>query len=163
VKAALHRVDAHAEHFGDLGRRESFDVTQNEHLATRWIQRRDGAIQERGQFAVGRGFLGALLQRSRLYRGSLVVERDGVRRSKLRGPPLLDAEAPRDRVEPRREGRSSAKFADPACSGEQRLLQNILRVLRVAAHLHAEPIDRRRMAREEGAHRRVVAGADGCE
>src|SRR4029078_11301777 len=89
---------------------------------------------------------------------ALVTNRKGGRCSGLQGDnlrgedaasPLLDAEAARDRGEPGRGGGSAPEPVHRAGGGEERILQDLARVLGVPAHLHAEPEDLRLIAPQD--------------
>ena len=156
VEAALHRVDADAQRGGDLGRRQALDVAQHQHVAVgagRSSSARESAspISRSPAASSGRA---AGSTTSAAASSSFATAGRGRPRPP---PPLLDAEAPRDGVEPGAEGRVAAELAERAGGGEERLLEHVARVLRVAAHPQAEAVDRPLEAGQEVLHRAGVA------
>ena len=75
----------------------------------------------------------------------------------LAAPPLLEAEAPGDGVEPGRDRRGAPEVPDAARHRQQRILQDVLRIFWVPAHLHAEAIDLRLVTLEQRLERLPVA------
>src|SRR5687768_13432434 len=128
MQAALDGIDAHAEHFGGLGCAQALDVAQDQDLTVDRLEPDDRLFDR----------LRHLLARERFVRPPgridnpcgfacrLRVERtlSPVTRPAL--APLLEAEAPRNRVEPRRERGCAAELAYAARHGEQRVLENVL-------------------------------------
>src|SRR5690606_30364023 len=71
-------------------------------------------------------------------------------------PPLLDAEAPRDGVEPGGERRLSTELAHAASHREERVLEDVLGVLRIAAHGEPIAVDLRLVTHEEILERPLI-------
>ena len=109
----------------------------------------------------GEGFLrahGRVCEPGRFRRG-LRVERALTGRRKLAAPPLLDAEAPGDRVEPRRDRGRATEVPDVPGHREQRVLEDVPGVLGIPAHLHAEAVHLRLVPLEQGLERPGVSAA----
>ncbi len=81
----------------------------------------------------------------------------------LGAAPLLQAEAAGDRVEPGRNRGRPAEVLHASGHGEERLLQDVLRVLGVPAHLQPEPVDAPLVPLEQRVEGAAVAGAGAFE
>jgi len=162
VQSAFHGVHADLEHGCHLGCGQPLDVAENEDLAVHRLEGSDGfveglrdlSLRRRLVRAGGRSCDGLLvfgLERLRVVRGSAALS------------PLLDAEAARDGEEPGRERCSSSEGANAPGGREKRLLHHVSRVLRIATHAGAEPVDRGGIPLEQRAERPIVACADRFE
>ena len=151
VQPALDRLDAHAQHLGDLGRGQPFHVTQQEHLPVAGSSAEMAAsITSSTCFPATASSGAAAGSASRPASAATSVSRErSSTGSELAPTPLLEAVAAGDGVEPGRQRGGTAEVANAPGHGQQRVLEDVPGVLGVAAHLHAEPIDLRLVALEQ--------------
>jgi len=162
VEPALHRLDAHPDRLRHLRGREPFHVPQQQDLPVHGIELGDGLLERALHLPAGESLVGrasGVGDLEHLPPGALGVHRLLVLGGELGASPLLDAEAPRDGVEPGRGRRRPPEILHGPCGGDQRLLEHVLRRLRVPAHLEAEPVDLPLVALQESLERGPVARA----
>ena len=152
VEAALERVDAEPEDLCGLECAEPLEVAQHEHLALGVGQGAQGAVEDLRELAALRGALGA--------RGGsgVILERVERERGSVREPStLVRAGAPREHEQPARERGTPFELAEARRCGEQRVLDDIVRVRVGAAHAPSEAADPRRGLSEERVERVSVS------
>ena len=158
VKAALDRVDADAQDFRHFWSRQTLDVAEHEHLALRGLEPVDRASQRTLELAIRGGLLRAWPRIGQALGGidSRRVERLLSRGRELAAPPLLDAEAAGDGIQPARHRGVAAEVAQGARHRNQALLRDVAGVVLVAAHPKAEAVQAGLIADQQRLQRRGV-------
>jgi hypothetical protein len=163
VEPALDRVDADPQHRGHLGRGQPLDVAQHQHLAVLVVELGDRALEHLLDPPRAELLVGARPGVGHPHRVGRGVERAQLARRELALAARLDAVAARDRVQPGRQRRSAAEVADAARHRDQRLLDDVLGDLGIAAHLEAEAVDPRLVLLDQPLERGAIAGAGGVQ
>ena len=142
---------------GHVGRGQALHVAQQEDLAVGRSEVRDGGLERGPQPAIVGEAVGAPAWIAHFSRPPALA----LHRHHLGGvaapPPLLDAEAAGDRVEPGRRRRVPPEAAERPCRRQERLLDDVLGVGGVAAKPEAETQDPRLEATEQCFEGRTVA------
>jgi hypothetical protein len=142
MKPALHRRHADPDDLSDLLGSQAFDVPEHKDLPVGGLE----PLKPRLDLPPHFGGLSLLVRARRdgsdllLFCEAQLLERRLVLRGEFALPPLLDAEASGDREEPGGQGRRSAEITKRAGQGQHGVLQDILGVFGMAAHLHTEAI-----------------------